>query len=337
MNKIFPIFLAIIMVLSACGQGVGSGAVGGNGSDGQSDVLLPIRVVLDWTPNTNHTGMFVALEMGWYADVGLDVEFLQPPEGGALAIVGAGGGEFAVSYQEGLGPALAAANPIPVTAVAALLQHNTSGIISLAQSGIYSPADLEGRVFASWGTPLVDETIRHIVTADGGDFYQVDIVVDLVTDAISALQTRIDAIWVFYGWDALAAGLAGLDYNFINLGQFDPVLDFYTPILVAGDAFLDSNPDAVRAFLEATARGYAFAIENPDAASDILLAHAPELSEDLVRASQRFLAGEYIAGAPRWGEIDPARWENFYTWMYERDLLGRGLGSEGFTNEFLPG
>ena len=295
-----------------------------------------VRVVLDWTPNTNHTGMFVALEKGWYAELGLDVELVQPPEMGALALVGAGNAEVAVNFQEEMGPALAAANPIPVTAIAAIIQHNTSGIMSLQHTDIRSPRDLQGRVFASWGTDLVDEVMRHIVEADGGNFDEVNVVIDWVTDPISALQTRIDAIWVYYGWSVVAAQLQGIEVDFIDLGRFDPVLDFYSPLLVASNAWIDAHPDQVRAFLEATERGYRFAIQYPEQAAQILLAHAPELSEELVMASQRFLAEHYIAGAARWGEFDPVRWGRFYDWMYQRGLLGRALGAQGFTNEFLP-
>jgi len=280
--------------------------------------------------------MYVALEKGWYAELGLDVELIQPPETGALALVGARHAEIAVTFQEEMGPAIAAANPIPITAIAAIIQHNTSGILSLAQAGIVTPRDLEGKVFAGWGTDLVDETIRHIVEADGGNFDEVEMIFDAATDAISALQTRIDAIWVYYGWDGIAARLAGLDYHYIGLAAFDPVLDLYSPILVANNAWLDEHPDLARAFMEATTRGYRFAIENPDEAGAILLRHAPELSEELVMASQQFLAGEFQAGAARWGEFDEQRWARFYDWMYERGLLARALGAEGFTNDFLP-
>ena len=98
-----------------------------------------VTVVLDWTPNTNHTGMYVALEKGYYEDSGLDVEIIQPPEGGALSLVAANKAQFAVTFQEEIGPALAAENALPVTAIATIIDHNLSGIISLKEKGIDSP------------------------------------------------------------------------------------------------------------------------------------------------------------------------------------------------------
>jgi len=324
MKKLVAIvLLAVLLVGSGCSQ--------------KREDSSQVRVVLDWTPNTNHTGMYVALEKGWYAEEGLSVEIMQPPESSALALIASGGGEVAVDFQESLGPAIASSNPLPVTAIAAVVQHNTSGIVSLKEAGIQSAADLCGKSFAAWSTPVVTETIRFIVEQDGGKFEDVEMIYDEVTDAVSALQTGVDSIWVYYAWDGMATQLAGLDTNFLFLTDCDPVFDFYSPVLVASNAWMEEHPDKVRAFLKATARGYEFAIEHPQEAAEILLKHAPELSRDLVVESQKWLASQYKAEVSRWGEMDPERWSRFYHWMYERNLLERDLGTEGFTNEFLPG
>ncbi|MGI6403325.1 MAG: ABC transporter substrate-binding protein [Oscillospiraceae bacterium] len=308
----------------------------GSGCAQKQQDTSQVRVVLDWTPNTNHTGMYVALEKGWYSEEGLSVEIQQPPESSALALVAAGGAEVAVDFQESMGPAIASSNPLPVTAIAAVVQHNTSGIVSLGETGIRSAADLCGKSFAAWSTPVVTETIRYIVEQDGGKLEEVQIIYDEVTDAVSALQTGVDSIWVYYAWDGIATQVSGLDSSFLFLTDCDPIFDFYSPILVASNAWMETHPDKVKAFLKATARGYEFAIENPQEAAEILLKHAPELREDLVVESQKWLASQYKAEVSRWGEIDPDRWSRFYDWMYQRSLLERDLGTEGFTNEFLP-
>ncbi|OOO00590.1 MAG: hypothetical protein ATN35_06620 [Epulopiscium sp. Nele67-Bin004] len=174
--------------------------VGCSSGDGASvatdDGLEKVRVILDWTPNTNHTGLYVAKELGLYEELGLDVEIVQPPEGGALALVGAGQAEFAISFQEELGPAITAQNPLPVVAVASIIDHNVSGIISLEEAGIDSPAKLEGMRYASWDTPFEISIISAIMERDGGDFSNVEVIPNTVTDVISALQTDVDAIWV---------------------------------------------------------------------------------------------------------------------------------------------
>jgi ABC-type nitrate/sulfonate/bicarbonate transport system substrate-binding protein len=77
-------------------------------------------------------------------------------------------------------------------------------------------------------------------------------------------------------------------------------------------------------------------MDNPAEAGEILLKHAPELDRELVMRSQEFLQSRYQGDAPRWGEIDPARWGNFYRWMFTQGLLEKDIGEGGFTNEYLP-
>jgi ABC-type nitrate/sulfonate/bicarbonate transport system substrate-binding protein len=307
------------------------------GCSGKKTNANNIRVVLDWTPNTNHTGLYVALEKGWFAEESLTVEVMQPPEDGALLLVGAGNAEFGFDFQETMGPAIAKDRDIlPVQAVAAIISHNTSGIMSLASSGINGPMGLAGKRFASWETPLVTAIIKEIVENDGGNFSAVNMVPNFATDAISALETDIDAIWIYYAWDGIAAEIYGIDINYIDLGKIDSRFDFYTPVLAANTDWLAKNPDNARKFMKALSRGYIFAMENPAESANILLKHAPELDRTLVMRSQEYLASRYQDDAKRWGEIDPQRWGRFYRWMFEQGLLEKNIGTGGFTNEYLP-
>ncbi|GHV75598.1 nitrate ABC transporter substrate-binding protein [Spirochaetia bacterium] len=296
-----------------------------------------IRVVLDWTPNTNHTGLYAALEKGYFAEEGLLVEIMQPPEDGALLLLAAGNAEYAVDFQESLGPAIGRdRDALPVTAVAAIINHNTSGIMSLAKAGILRPRDLAGKRYATWESPLVTAIIRTIVEDDGGDFRAVQMIPNSATDAFSALSTDVDAIWIYYAWDGIAAEIRGTAINYLDLGTINPTFDFYTPVLVTNTAYAAARPDEVKAFLRAVSRGYGFAIEYPAEAASILLKHAPELDKELVLRSQEYLAGQYQGDARRWGEIDGKRWGAFYLWMFEQGLLEKDISGRGFTNEYLP-
>ncbi|MDR0474103.1 MAG: ABC transporter substrate-binding protein [Treponema sp.] len=296
-----------------------------------------IRVVLDWTPNTNHTGLYIALEKGLFAEEGLMVEIVQPPEDGALLLLASGNAEFAVDFQETLGPAIAKnEEALPLTAVAAVISRNTSGIVSLAGKGITRPRDLEGKRFASWETPLVTAVIKSIVEEDEGDFSKVQMIPNFATDAFSAMETEVDAVWIFYAWDGIAAETRGLDINYLELGRLNPIFDFYTPVLVCNNNWLNANPETAKKFLMAASRGYAYSMEFPDEASEILLKYAPELDRETVKASQRYLVTRYKGDAPRWGEIDKKRWDQFYRWMYNEGLLEKDPVSGGFTNEYLP-
>lgn len=298
----------------------------------------PITFVLDWTPNTNHTGIYVALAKGYFDEAGLTVTVVQPPDDGAEVLVASGQAQFGVSFQDTLADALA--QRLPITAVAAVVQHNTSGIISRRGEGIDRPRGLEGHKYATWEWPVEQATVRQVVETDGGDFSRVVLIPSTVTDEVSALKSRsVDAIWIFYGWAGVACEQAGLATDYFAFSDIDPVFDYYTPVIIAGDAFLSANPDAARAFVAAAQKGYTYAAEHPREAADILMAAAPELAanRELIYASQAYLSAAYISDAARWGEMDPARWAAFYQWLNDNGLSAKPLDvNAGFTNDFLP-
>jgi len=319
-RTVMILLLAIVLSLNSCGKDDGT-----------------IRVLLDWTPNTNHTGLYVALEKGWFAEEGLRVIITQPPEDNALMLLASGRAEFAVSFQDWMGQVIAKEHDaLPITAVAGIISHNTSGIMTLKESGIQKPADLTGKRFASWDIPVVTAIIRHIVEKDGGDFNSVRMIPNFATDAFSALQTDVDAVWVFYAFDCIPAELNGIDFNYIDLGTFDSILDFYTPVLTTNTNWAAANPETTKRFMNAVSKGYNFAIENPHEAAEILLKHAPEMDRAAVVKAQEYLQTRYQSDAERWGEIDSERWGGFYNWMYEQGLLEVNIGTGGFTNEYLP-
>ena len=322
---IFLLTVSMVLGLAACGGGTAE---------------EPITVVLDWTPNTNHTGIYVALAKGYFEEAGLNVQVVQPPEDGAVALVASGKAQFGVSFQDSLAPAFAGDSPMPVTAVAALIQHNTSGIVSRAGEGMDSPKGLEGKKYATWDLDVEKATIREVMEADGGNFDLVELIPSTVTDEVSALQSSsVDAIWIFYGWAGIACEVAGLPIDYFEFADIDPVFDYYTPVLIGNDAWLEENPDTAKAFLTALGKGYTYATEHPAEAADILMEAAPELkaNSELVYASQEYLAAEYIADAARWGEFDGARWAAFFNWLNENGLLDEELDPNfGYTNEYLP-
>lgn len=298
-----------------------------------------ITIVLDWTPNTNHTGIYVAQAKGYFEQAGLKVEIVQPPEGGAEALVASGKAQFGVSFQDSLAPNFASSSPMPITAVAAVIQHNTSGIISLKDKGIESPKGLEGKKYATWDMEVEKATIRDAMEADGGNFDLVELVPSTVTDEVSALKSgSVDAIWIFYGWAGVACENAGLETNYFAFADIDPVFDYYTPVIIGNDSWMSENPDKTRAFLSALSKGYNFAAENPTEAADILMNAVPELksNSELIYQSQKYLSKEYIADAKCWGEFDGERWAAFYNWLNENNLTeNRFDPNYGFTNDYL--
>jgi ABC-type nitrate/sulfonate/bicarbonate transport system substrate-binding protein len=297
--------------------------------------LQPVTVVLDWVPNTNHTGLYVALEKGWYAEAGLAVEIIQPGDTGAAQLVATNKAHFGVSYQEEV--TLARASDLPIVSVAAVIQPNTSAFASPKGLNITRPRDFEGMRYGGWGSPIEEAVIRAMMEMDGGDFTQVEFVNIGAVDFFNAIQRDVDFAWIFEGWDGVQAQLTGVELNLVRLRDFHPALDYYTPVLIASESTIGSNPELVRKFLEATAKGYIYAAGHPREAADILLLSAPELDSALVYASQEWLADKYSAGSDGWGLQQHQVWERYARWLLENGQLTELPDvSKAFSNSFLP-
>ena len=335
-KRFIAIVMSVLMVLSIAGCG-SQKDTGNTTNEQQGQQNKQVTFVLDWTPNTNHTGVYVAKELGYFQEAGLNVDIIQPPEGGAVPLVAAGRAEFCVTFQEELAAALTSDSPLDVVAVGTILQHNTSGIISLKEDNIISPKDMEKKIYATWDSPVEKAIIKQVIEKDGGKYEAINMIPNTVTDVISALKTDVDAIWIYYGWDGVATEVKGLDTNFFAFKDIDPVLDYYTPVIAASPQYLEGNQDTAKAFLAAVAKGYEYAIAHPTEAAEILVKHAPELDLELITASQKYLAKEYKAEVAQWGYIDQTRWDNFYTWLADNQLIPKKLkAGEGFTNDYLP-
>lgn len=332
-RKIKALALVLVMILN-CFAFTGCGSK----DKASSDESRKLTLVLDWTPNTNHTGIYVAIEKGYFAEEGIEVEVVQPPEGGAEVLVASGKAEFGISFQDTMAPAIIGEDALDITAVAALVQHNTSGIISRAGEGMDRPSGMEGHSYSTWNGSIELAMLENVVEADGGDFSKVELIPSTVTDEVSALSTKsTDSIWIFYGWAGVKMELEGIDTDYFAFKDINPVFDYYSPVLIANNDFLEAEPEYAQRFLRALKKGYEYAIDNPEEAAGILCDYASELDYDLVLASQKYLANEYKAEVERWGYIDPDRWNGFYTWLGDEGLVEEAIpDNTGFSNDYLP-
>jgi ABC-type nitrate/sulfonate/bicarbonate transport system substrate-binding protein len=354
--------LAVMLVLAGCGaknanngnasggnkaaagnqaaaeQNAGKEAAGG-AADKEAPAadkpLTKVKVVLDWTPNTNHTGLYVARDNGFFKKRGLDVEIVQPGEAGADTMVATGAADFGVGYQEGV--TQARINGVPLVSIAAVIQHNTSGFASPAGKNIKSPKDFEGKTYGGWGSPVEEAVISSLMQEQKADVKKVTIVNIGDTDFFTATKKNIDFAWIFYGWTGVEAELRGEKLNMLYLTDYSDKLDYYTPVLETSEKMIAGHKDIVQAFVAAASEGYQYAIDHPSEAAEVLIKAVPDLNADLVRASQKWLSPRYKADAAKWGEQKLEIWKNYADWMYGHKLLKKPLDAEkAFTNEFLP-
>ena len=297
--------------------------------------LKKVTVILDYVPNTNHTGMYVALDKGYYEEEGLDVEIIEPTDGATATLVAQQKGTFGISYQEDVTIALTAQDPLPIKAIATIIQHNTSGFVSLADSGIESPADFEGKTYAGWGGPGESAVLEACMTQAGVDFSKLNMVIS-DGSGFEALGKSCDVMWFFEAWDNVMAEMNGVELNYMECRTLDERLDYYTPVIIAGDAVLEDDPEMVSAFLKATAKGYADTIADSDAAAEILSQYAPDYDLEMLKISQAYLADKFMEDTDTWGLMKDEVWDNYSAFLQEYGVIDQAIAAaECYTNEFL--
>lgn len=295
-----------------------------------------VTVILDYVANTNHTGMYVALDQGYYKEAEMDVSIVEPTEGATATLIAVGKGDFGISYQEDVTIARTSADPLPVKAVAALIQHNTSGFVTYGDKDIHSPKDFEGKTYAGWGGPGEEAVLKAVMAKDGGNFSKLDMVIS-DGSGFEALKDKVDVMWFFEGWDNIKCRLNDFPINYMELRQLDKRLDYYTPVIIASEDTLKNKLEMTKKFLEATAKGYRYAIEHPKESAEILHKYAPDYSLEMLTMSQEYLAGKYMEDTKRWGEMKDSVWDNYTDFLVEYGVIEEDIPADQcYTNEFLP-
>ncbi|KGX87031.1 ABC transporter substrate-binding protein [Pontibacillus litoralis] len=331
MKKLFFSLFALV-VLTACGN---EEAPSSEGNAVKKPKQEEVTLVLDWTPNTNHTGLYVAQDKGYFEEAGLHVEIQLPGEAGADQLVASGKADFGVSAQEALTEARV--QDIPIVSIGAIIQHNTSGFASPKDKNITSPADYEGKTYGGWGAPVEEAVISSIMSKEDADVNQVEFINMGNTDFFTAVERDVDFAWIYYGWTGIEAELREQELNMQYLTDYSEKLDYYTPILTTNETMIEENPATVEAFMRASTKGYEYAINNPEDAANILIEAVPDLDAELVKASQEWLSPKYQDDAEQWGHQDAQVWKNYSEWMFDNNLLDKQLNvEEAYTNEFLP-
>lgn len=295
-----------------------------------------VTVILDYVANTNHTGMYVALEKGYYQQQGLDVSIVEPTEGATATLIAVGKGEFGISYQEDVTMARASEDPLPIKAIATIIQHNTSGFATYKDKNITSVKDFEGKTYAGWGGPGEEAVLKAVMTGAGADFSKLNMVIS-DGSGFESLKDRVDIMWFYEAWDSVKCRLNDFEINYMELRQLDERLDYYTPVIITSEQMLKDDPETVKAFLAATTQGYQFAMENPEESAQILSKYAPDYSLEMLTMSQEYLKDKYQAEAGQWGVMRDEVWDNYTGFLVEYGVIDSALpAADLYTNAFLP-
>lgn len=285
--------------------------------------LRRVRLGLDWSPNTTHVGLFVALQCGAFTRRGLDVELVAPA---SLRAANPGAGLLSGELHAGLCPCDQLVSPDfrnSLLAVAVLIAQDISAVV-VREGSIGRPRELAGRRYASCGYPLEAATLNALIRADGGSGCVVEVCPPMRTSTEAMLLDGLcDAAWQYLTWEVLRAQRAGVRVRAFRLADFGVAFGYMNSIAVTR-ALVDAEPGLVRLIVEAVAEGSSVAATDPDAAARLLYEgsgrHADLADLGLTAESVRQLAA---LGALRGGgAADPAVWAAFAGLLRGAGLAG---------------
>jgi ABC-type nitrate/sulfonate/bicarbonate transport system substrate-binding protein len=307
--------------------------------------LTTVRLALDWTPNTNHTGIFVAEENHWYQQEGINLQIL-PYSANVTpdTLVTTGKADVGISSTEQIVSDAAVGQP--VVSIAAIVEHNTSGLAVLSSSGITNPKQLDGKVYGAFGAPYETPVISQVIKHNGGTGNFKSVTIDI--DPIQALQShRVDFVWVFAGAEGIQAKDEGIKLNFFPISS-NGIPDYSTPDLITSPTEAAQKADLLKRFMAATAKGYEYARQHPQQAAQDLIAANPKGTfpdQKYVFDSQDYLSPRYADSGQQWGLQTAASWTNYPQFIVQHDGVTDAAGnpvhsinySSLYTNKFLPG
>ncbi len=281
-------------------------------------------LALDWTPNTNHTGFFVAQALGFYRDLGLNVRIINPAmdnyETTPAKKLELGEADFAIAPTESAISLRTKNKPVAAKAIAALLQQDVSAIAVREESGITRPAELDGKRYASYGARYEDKIVQQMVKNDGGEGDLQLSYPDKLGIWNTLLEQEADATWVFQNWEGVEAKTQGIRLRYFQMGDYG-IPYGYSPVLLAVDERMAERQAQYTAFLQATKRGFLHARNKPGDAVELLAPHVPKHDReriDLLEA-QTFTNAHY-GDEHTWGRMDPERVKQFTEWLKKQGI-----------------
>jgi len=295
-----------------------------------------VSLALDWYPNANHAGLFLAQERGYFTGAGLEVELYTPSDPSVvLQTVGAGRDDFGISYQTDV--LLGRAEKVPVVSVAALVQHPLMGIMVLQSSGITRPADLVGKTVGYPGIPSQQAFLETMLTSDGASMDDIDLI-DVQFNLVPALISgRVDAaMGAFWTHEPILAEQEGYPVDMLRVEAWG-VPDYYELVLVTSEQKIADDPERIAALLSAIAHGYLDALADPEAAIAAMKKAYPELDEAVERVGIGLLADVWLDPDGRYGAQSAQRWTDYATWMKSAALIPADLDeTAAFDASLLP-
>jgi putative hydroxymethylpyrimidine transport system substrate-binding protein len=338
-----PSRLAAPALVALAAAAVALGACGGNDDDdddtGSGRAALPERteatLVLDFVPNAVHTGIYCAVENGYYEDNNVDLEIVEPTStSDTLKLIDHGRAAFGIA--DGIDVGQQIDRGLGAKAIMAVVQRPLGGVITLRESGITAPGALEDRTVGVTGVPSDEAVLDSVVSDDGGDPGEVD-EVTIGFNTVPALEGgRVDAITGYPPADGTQIELDGSPTRSFRLDEWGGPR--YPGLVVfSTEQMIESEPELMRGFVDATVRGYEDTIDEPARCLDALLAQVRGMDAELAEAQLDAYLPLFDAGAGPFGSLEPSALADLSRFLRHTGLAeGRIPPDRYATEEFIP-
>ena len=315
------VFILLSIFVSACDEQ----------NDGK-DVTL----ALDWFPNANHIGLYIAEDKGYFKEEGLNVEIRTPSDPSTiLQTVASGTDDFGINYQPDL--LIARDAGIPVVSILGMVQHPLNSIMTLKSSEYKSLSDLKNKKIGYPGIPWNEDALDTMLKTDGltgiEDVELVNVGWELGTSLMSG---KVDAvIGAYFTHESISLENEGYPVDIFRMENWG-VPDYYELILVTSETYLEDNSETVQSITRAITKGYEDAIRDPQSGADILKKYSPDIDESIDRPGADLLQNLWIDPGVNFGNQTSEKWNNFGNWMKDNGIISDNLNiDEAYTEEFF--
>jgi NitT/TauT family transport system substrate-binding protein len=325
--------ISAALVLAACG-----GASSPQSEGGSSGEPTTVRFRFDWVPNVSYLPYLAAKSNNYFADEGVNVQ-MTVGSGSTDSVTLTGAGQFDIGIAAAPAVLAGVDKGVPIVSVGAIYQTNSQVYISLPDKPIRSPRDMVGKKIGI--RPGIDLLQLQLLLKKNGIPADQVTTVNIGEGQEPLLNRQVDAVLGgAYDQLVVVSEAIGQPAPYFRLSDFG--VNPYFASIIANKRFAEGNPDAVKGFVAAYARGIKWSLDNPEQAMELLRTSYPD---DL---SQEYVSAAVPAIRPYWTSTDTAThgllYQNPERYQTDTIALAKQLGQiekdlkfeEVASNDFLP-
>lgn len=291
--------------------------------------LVKVTLQLKWQHQFQFAGYYAAIEKGFYRDAGLDVKLVEAPENGEIVNeVIEKRAEFGVTGPDLI---LHRAKGRPVVALAAIFQHSPQVLLARKDSGINSIHDLKNKIIM---LEQPSDELHAYLLAEKIPLSELNIISHKHTPQ-DFIDGKVDALSAYVCDETFLINQAGVEY--LTFSPRASGVDFYGDLLFTTEQQIAENPELVKAFVEASIRGWDYALTHPDEIIELIwqkysqrhsLQHLAFEAEQM----QRHIFPDVVEV----GYMNPGRWRHIADTYAALEMLPADFSLDGFLYDRFP-